>query len=73
MSLKAEDRIVIDIVDKTTPVWIKLQKHWQARLDRLYVKLSGDLTEQETAKVRGQIAEVRANLNLNKELPEVDE
>lgn len=71
--MKAEDRIVIDDGEKLTPLWTKLMAHWQARLDRLYIHLSGNLDEQETAKVRGQIAEIRANLNLNKVRPTVDE
>lgn len=73
MSLKAEDRIVIDDGEKMTPLWAKLMKHWQARLDKLYIHLSRDLDEAETAKTRGQIAELRANLNLNKVLPSVDD
>ena len=73
MSQKAEDRIVVTDGEKVTPLWQKLMKHWQARLDKLYIHLSRDLTEQETAKIRGQIAELRACLNLGKAQPKVDE
>lgn len=73
MSLKAEDRIVIDEGEKLTPLWAKLMKYWQARLDKLHLHLERNLDAEETAKTRGQIAELRAYMSLNKPPPQPNE
>jgi hypothetical protein len=65
-----QDRITIDEADKHTALWVKLMKYWQAREQRLYVRLAGDLDAHDTAKLRGQLAELRAYMNLGKAPPD---
>lgn len=57
--------------DKQTSIWIKLNKHYQSKLDMLRRKNDQPQSEIETAMLRGKISEIKAFLDLTKELPEV--
>lgn len=57
----------LDYSDKISPTWVKLAKHWNEELQTLRYQLEGDKTELQTAKLRGRIAEIKANLSLEKE------
>lgn len=54
------------------PVWKKLEKHMQDRLDAHRQKNDGDLPTEKTAKLRGQIAELKALLNIARETTVLD-
>lgn len=59
--------------DKAQPVWNKLQEYWAARLDVLR-KTNDDpqLTEQQTAALRGEIKQLKAFIALNQDAPEIE-
>jgi hypothetical protein len=51
------------------PEWKKLKAHMEARQQTLRTRLEGDLNEVETAKVRGQLVEIKLFLALDKPPP----
>lgn len=53
-------------------MWAKLAHEYQERLTMLRLTLEKDLTDKDTAKVRGRIAEVRRLLALPKEIDVVE-
>lgn len=53
--------------ERLSAVWLKISAHYEARLQALRQKNDGNLTAEETAKVRGRIAEAKAILALGAE------
>lgn len=49
-------------IEKQSAVWLKLKKHMLERIDSLRCQNDGDHTPEETAKLRGRIAELRGLL-----------
>lgn len=47
-----------------SPLWAKLKDHWSKRLLSLRAENDKNLNDIDTARLRGRIAEVRANLDL---------
>lgn len=64
--------IEINDTDKLNPLWGKLMDMWEERLAVLRRKNDGDLTEFQTAKVRGQIAELRSWMGKDKDKPVIE-
>lgn len=56
----------LDHNDRTSQLWAKLTAHWNKRIEELRYQLEGDRSDIDTAKLRGRIAEIRANLALIK-------
>ncbi len=50
--------------DRTSAVWIKLERFLQERLAEHRAKLEGDLSEHETTRLRARIAECKFFLAL---------
>jgi hypothetical protein len=65
-------RIVLTQDEKDSKLWRKLMAHWEGQLQILRTQNDGDKSEIETARLRGRIAQVKADLALDKDLPEVD-
>lgn len=59
--------LVLSAEERRSPLWKKLKDHWQERLEVLRKQNDGDRPETETAKLRGQIAECKALLWLERE------
>lgn len=55
--------------DIASPLWKKIQTHLDERLATLREKNDKPLDERETARLRGQIEEVKALRNLNSRSP----
>jgi hypothetical protein len=55
--------------DIHSPVWNKLQEHLNARLLILRAKNDGNLSADETAKLRGRIAEIKNMIELGNLAP----
>ena len=53
------DELVLTDGDIHSSLWLKLVKHWEARIDYLRKINESDRPETETAKLRGRIAELR--------------
>lgn len=58
--------------DKATAAWAKLVRHWEDRLASLRAQNDGDRTAEETAHLRGKIAEVKRNLTFDQNAPILD-
>jgi len=54
--------------DRLSPAWIKLQQYYAERLETLRSKNDNALTADETARLRGQIAEVKALLAFGEDI-----
>lgn len=63
---------ILDHADEASPCWQKLKAHYERRLADLRVRLEmTSLTDNESAVLRGRIAEVKALLAINNELPSI--
>jgi hypothetical protein len=58
--------------ERDSKLWRKLMKHWEERLTSLRIQNDSDRSETDTALLRGRIAEVKANMALDKDSPAVD-
>ena len=65
-------RLILTEADKRSPLWIALMAHWEGKIEGLRLKNEGNAGEAETANLRGRIAEIRANLALDKEQPKLE-
>lgn len=57
---------------RVSSTWNALKKHLEQRLEVLRTQNDGDLNPEKTAKTRGQIAEVKRILSLDKDLPHIE-
>lgn len=57
--------------DRNTPLWLALRAHLERRLESQRAKNDTDLSAEDTAKVRGRIAEIKALLALEAPPPQV--
>ena len=57
--------------DFRTGAWLRLVEHMQERIDELRRSNDSDLSEKQTADVRGRIAELKRFLALPSESPAV--
>lgn len=55
--------------ERVSALWQSLARHWRGRINELQARLEGDLSEADTAKLRGRLAELRANLALGDDVP----
>lgn len=55
--------------DKMNPLWRKLMKHWEGKLQLLREQNDAARTDLDTALLRGRIAEIKSVLDLNKDNP----
>lgn len=58
-------------IDRNTPLWLALRAYLERRLESQRAKNDTDLSPDETAKVRGRIAEIKALLALENPRPEI--
>ena len=54
--------------ERNSALWLKLMAHWETRLTTLRLQNDGEIPESTTNSLRGRIAEVKANMSLNKEI-----
>jgi hypothetical protein len=55
--------------DLVSPTWGKIKRHLDSRLAHLREQLEQDVSEQKSARIRGQIAEVKLFLGLADDRP----
>lgn len=55
-----------------SPLWAKLKELWNERLAKLRADNDKNMNDVETYKLRGRIAEVKANLDLDKPKQEIE-
>lgn len=66
------EKIILTEGDKLSPLWAKLQTYMDQRVVMLIGQLEGDKDPIQTAKLRGNIAELRALQSLGKDRPIID-
>lgn len=59
--------------EKQSGLWMRLENHFKDRLETLRKQNDGDLTEIQTARLRGQIATFGTLLRLGKDMPPIEE
>jgi len=62
---------LLSVNDRTSAVWQKLKPYLEKRLETLRRKNDSDKSQEQTAKLRGQIAEVNHLLSLGTDRPQV--
>jgi hypothetical protein len=66
-----KSRFTLTPGEQQTPLYIKLRKHWETRLQELREKNdSAALTPEETARLRGRIDEIKLLLKAGVETAE---
>lgn len=60
-------------VEKASPVWRKIEEHFEERLAILYSQLCKSLPSDPTNVIRGQILEIKVLRSLGEEKPFVAE
>lgn len=58
--------------DEHSEVWRRLKAHIVERLEMLRLKNDGALNPEETARIRGQIAELKYIADLDKPDPQIE-
>lgn len=59
-------------IERKGAVWLKLKKHFEERLEAKRKQVEGNVSQEETQKLRGRIAEIRELLRLGDEQPKVE-
>lgn len=55
--------------EKQSAVWVKLRDHMNERLESLRCQNDGDLTPEQTIKLRGRVAQLKELLAIGKPGP----
>lgn len=58
--------------ERESKLWKKLMEHWDDRLELQRIQNEGDKDVVATAKIRGRILELKTNLALDKDLPDIE-
>lgn len=64
--------IELTTFEKQSATWLKLLVHLQERIGVLQAQISGDMSEEQTWKYRGRIAELKALTLLDEDYPEIE-
>jgi hypothetical protein len=64
-------KLLIAEHDSKTALWKKIKAHFEEKLELLRRQNDGNLSEAETQKLRGRIAEVKSILALDKPPPRI--
>ena len=59
--------------DKQSPTFRKIMQYMEDRIVQLRMSNDGDLSDYETAKIRGRIAECKGFISLKNERPVVED
>lgn len=70
--MKAKERFMLAPHERNSALWQRLIKHCNQRLEDLRLQNDGDRDDQQTAKLRGRIAEVKAIIALADDLPVIE-
>lgn len=66
------DRLKLDGGDRANPLWPRIERHLNTRLQALRVQLEGNKDIDETNRLRGRIQEVKLLLESAKDDPKVE-
>lgn len=65
----ASTALILSKEDKHSPVWLRHKEQLEARLEVLRARNDSFLNDEETAILRGRIAEIKLMLGLSKDQP----
>jgi hypothetical protein len=69
---RSEDH-VLSSIERTSPLWIKIELFLKERLEKARARNDTALSPDETARVRGEIAALKALARLGREpMPPID-
>jgi len=69
-----EDQFALSDGEKHHPLWLRLVEHFYEKIDTAHARLEGEISEQLTATLRGQIKTLRALIALSEDMsPQDDE
>jgi len=60
---------MLNQADLLSPTWLKLKKHYEERIESHRIQNDGRLSENDTAHLRGRIAEAKYLLALAEPAP----
>lgn len=60
------DIVKLTDLERKSSAWVKIRDYYQRRLDVMRGRNDGDLVIEETAKLRGRIAEIKNLLALDR-------
>jgi len=66
------DPFILSHVERDSPLWHRLMGYLDTRLKRLRIENDADKSPEATARIRGQIAEVKLMMGLNNDQPVVE-
>ena len=73
MTAPAYQDFTLSTVERTSSLWIKLEQFMAERLDKAHARNEQNLPPEETAKIRGEIAALKALMRLGREpMPPID-
>lgn len=58
--------------ERNDPLWLKLKADYESRLAQLRASNDKDMSETDTAKLRGRIAELRRIIDMGAEKPVIE-
>lgn len=61
----------LNAAEKNSAVWLKIKAHLEERLEKVRLQNDADLTPDQTAKLRGRIAEIKSFLALENPPPSI--
>jgi hypothetical protein len=61
--------LILSLEERRTNLWAKLMEQWESQLDAMRQQNDSDLTELQTAHLRGRIAAIKTCIALNKDVP----
>ena len=67
-----EPQLILTEEQKRSPLWLMLSDHWNKKLASYHLLNERDERELQTSKLRGKIAEIRANLYLSRDIQKMD-
>lgn len=68
--IEPKQRLLLSRDERDSNLWAKLMAHWTDRLASLRARNDSDCSEAETARLRGQIAELKQFMAMNNDPPD---
>lgn len=64
--------MILTEIERNSPLWLKIRAECESRLAHLRVSNDKDMSESDTAKHRGRIAEIKRVIDLGKEEAKIE-
>jgi len=64
--------LILSLEERRSNLWLKLMEHWSDQLGAARLQNETDLTDSQTANLRGRIAAIKSCMALDKDKPNFD-